>query len=36
MSQKGQQRVRDHGYLFKMHAVDFPALFPPSKTHVLA
>lgn len=36
MSQKGQQRVRDHGYLFKMHAADFPALFPPSETHVLA
>ena len=35
MSQKGQ-RVRDHGYLFKMHAADFPALFPPSETHILA
>jgi hypothetical protein len=36
MSQKGQQRVRDHGYLFKIHAADFPALFPPSETYVLA
>ena len=36
MSQKGHQRVRDHGYLFKMHSADFPALFPPSETHVLA
>lgn len=34
MSQKGPKRVRDHGYLFKMHASDFPALFPPSDTHV--
>jgi hypothetical protein len=36
MSQKGPQRVRDHGYLFKMHAADFPALFPPSETYVFA
>ncbi|WP_281017539.1 MULTISPECIES: MvaI/BcnI family restriction endonuclease [unclassified Minwuia] len=36
MSQKGPKRVRDHGYLFKMHASDFNALFPPSETHVLA
>lgn len=36
MSQKGPQRVRDHGYLFKMHAADFPALFPPSERHVFA
>ena len=35
MSQKGN-RVRDHGYLFKMHAADFDALFPPSEKHVLA
>lgn len=35
MSQKGPERVRDHGYLFKMHASDFPALFPPSKVYCL-
>ena len=34
MSQKGQNRVRDHGYLFKMHTEDFPALFPPPEIHV--
>lgn len=36
MSQKGPNRVRDHGYLFKMNPSDFDALFPPSDTHVLA
>jgi hypothetical protein len=35
MSEKGT-RVRDHGYLFKMHAADFDALFPPSEKYVLA
>jgi hypothetical protein len=35
MSQKGENRVRDHGYLFKIHPSDFEALFPPSKFHVL-
>lgn len=35
MSQKGENKVRDHGYLFKMHPSDFDALFPPSKFHVL-
>jgi hypothetical protein len=36
MSQKGPNRVRDHGYLFKMNPSDFNALFPPSDVHVLA
>ena len=36
MSQKGEKRVRDHGYLFKMHPTDFEALFPPSKLHVFS
>lgn len=35
MSQKGEQRVRDHGYLFKMHASNFSALFPPSNVYDL-
>jgi hypothetical protein len=34
MSQKGD-RVRDHGYLFKMHADDMPALFPLAAVHAL-
>lgn len=33
MSEKGMGRVRDHGYLFKLHASDFRALFPPSEIH---
>lgn len=36
LSQKGPMRARDHGYLFKIHPSDFPALFPPSEVHVLA
>lgn len=28
-----QERVRDHGYLFKMHPKDMPALFPVLATH---
>jgi hypothetical protein len=28
-------RVRDHGYLFKIHPTDFHALFPPPKVHDL-
>lgn len=36
MSQKGEKRVRDHGYLFKMNPSDFSALFPPPETHILA
>lgn len=36
MSQKGPERVRDHGYLFKMNPSDFEALFPPSEVHVFA
>ena len=35
MSQKGPQSVRDHGYLFKIHQRDFPALFPPSQIYTL-
>jgi len=35
MSQKGPNRVRDHGYLFKMNPSDFGALFPPSEVHLL-
>jgi hypothetical protein len=35
MSQKGPQSVRDHGYLFKIHQRDFPALFPPSQIYNL-
>ena len=36
MSQKGPNRVRDHGYLFKISPSDFSALFPPSDIHVFA
>ena len=36
MSQKGPRRVRDHGYLFKIHPSDFDALFPPPEVHVFA
>lgn len=35
LSQKGSRTVRDHGYLFKIHGSDFPALFPPSKIYPL-
>jgi hypothetical protein len=28
-------RVRDHGYLFKMHPGSIDALFPPPEFHVL-
>ena len=36
MSQKGNNTVRDHGYLFKMNPADFDALFPPPEVHVFA
>ncbi|MCV0381744.1 MvaI/BcnI family restriction endonuclease [Nitratireductor sp.] len=38
MSQRtpGREVVRDHGYLFKMHAHDFDALFPASEVHVFS
>lgn len=36
LSQKGPMRARDHGYLFKIHPTNFPALFPPSEVHILA
>lgn len=35
MSQRGEKRVRDHGYLFKMHASNFSALFPPADVYDL-
>jgi len=35
MSQRGENRVRDHGYLFKIHQSDFTALFPPSDYYEL-
>ena len=33
MSERKPGVVRDHGYLFKMNASDFYALFPPSEKH---
>lgn len=36
MSEKPGNRVRDHGYLFKIHPNDFEALFPPSELHEFA
>ena len=35
MSEKPGKKVRDHGYLFKIHPNDFNALFPPSELHEL-
>jgi hypothetical protein len=35
MSEKSPNRVRDHGYLFKIHPSDFGALFPPSSHYDL-
>lgn len=35
LSEKGPQKTRDHGYLFKVHPDDFDALFPPAERHLL-
>ena len=35
MSDRGNNKVRDHGYLFKIHQADFRALFPPSNHYPL-
>ncbi len=35
MSDRGNNKVRDHGYLFKIHQADFGALFPPSNYYSL-
>lgn len=35
MSQKGENSVRDHGYLFKIWPKDFKSLFPPHLEHDL-
>lgn len=36
MHLRSDGRVRDHGYLFKIHPSNLPALFPPSTIHALA
>lgn len=36
LSKISDTRVRDHGYLFKIHASNLGALFPPSERYLLA
>lgn len=35
MSQKSEDAVRDHGYIFKIWPENFNSLFPPHQTHTL-